>query len=384
MCIQRDPFNWSETMYELYTHSILNYLLGQVEPALKNARTQYDVALLREWKHRWSNQKLIVQGLAKLFMYLDRFYTPNTDGILTLKEQGYKNYKEQIFDAYAPFARQAILNAIEKERNNEEQDRHLLQEAVEVFVQMGYNYNSKKLAVYTGDLEKYIIENAGTYYQRKSREWMDQDSCPIYLDKVEKVLASETQRVSAYLNRSTQEPLAKECYVQLLKTHQKELLRKKTGLFHLLSINAVEDLSRLYRLYKNYESDLEPIAEMFEEFVQQEGTAVVDAAKAGSVAPKEGEEEEKKEGGAASSAPAADANHALVRNLIGLHAQYNEIVTNWSHTQRHTADGRRHRKNASSVCESPEPSFRPARPLVSHSWFECVVSCCCTASRRLR
>ena len=65
-------------MYELYTHSILNYLLGQVEPALKNARTQYDVALLREWKHRWSNQKLIVQGLAKLFMYLDRFYTVGT------------------------------------------------------------------------------------------------------------------------------------------------------------------------------------------------------------------------------------------------------------------------------------------------------------------
>ena len=85
--------------------------------------------------------------------------------------------------------------------------------------------------------------------------------------QVEKVLAAETARVSAYLNRNTQEPLAKECYVQLLKTHQKELLRKKTGLFHLLSINATEDLSRLYRLYKNYESDLEPIAEMFEEFI---------------------------------------------------------------------------------------------------------------------
>ena len=173
---------------------------------------------------------------------------------------------------------------------------------------MGHNYNGRKLAVYTSDLEKYIIENAGAYYQRKSREWMDNDSMPIYLEKVgrqadqraalrhsaaqlivqpltrcfclcaalvlvvlcaqvEKVLAAETARVSAYLNRNTQEPLAKECYVQLLKTHQKELLRKKTGLFHLLSINATEDLSRLYRLYKNYESDLEPIAEMFEEFI---------------------------------------------------------------------------------------------------------------------
>ena len=149
------------------------------------------------------------------------------------------------------------------------------------------------------------------------------------------MLASETARVAAYLNRSTQEPLAKECYVQLLKTHQKELLRKKTGLFHLLQINAVEDLSRLYRLYKNYESDLEPIAELFEEFITREGTAVVDAAKAASAsAPKD---EEKKEAGAAAAAPAADANHALVRNLIGLHAQYNEVVTSGSHKQDHTS-----------------------------------------------
>lgn len=59
---------------------------------------------------------------------------------------------------------------------------------------------------------------------------------------------------------------------------------------------------------------------------------MVDAAKAASaVAPKEGEE---KEGGAASSSAPADANHALVRNLIGLHAQYNEIVnTSFEKTQ---------------------------------------------------
>ena len=54
---------------------------------------------------------------------------------------------------------------------------------MDVFVQMGHNYNGRKLAVYTSDLEKYIIENAGAYYQRKSREWMDNDSMPIYLEK---------------------------------------------------------------------------------------------------------------------------------------------------------------------------------------------------------
>lgn len=233
MCIQRDPYNWSETMYELYTHSVLNYLLEKVEPALNKAKdTQYDVQLLREWKLRWANHKLVVAGLGKLFMYLDRFYTPNTDGILILKEQGFKSYKENIFDKFAPHARSAILASIEKERNNEEQDRALLKEAVEVFAGMGHSYNSKKLGVYTEDLQKYIIEATGTYYQRKSREWMEQDSCPIYLERVEKVLQAETSRCGAYMNQVTLDPLLKECYVQLLQTHQKDLLRKKTGLHH--------------------------------------------------------------------------------------------------------------------------------------------------------
>ena len=75
-----------------------------------------------------------------------------------------------------------------------------------MFVQMGHNYNGRKLAVYTSDLEKYIIENAGAYYQRKSREWMDNDSMPIYLEKVDDKRISgrrsDTQLLSQSCNHS--------------------------------------------------------------------------------------------------------------------------------------------------------------------------------------
>ena len=111
-CIQRDPYNWStqhlhslrdtpdciflpahflplsllfslfascrsEAMYEKYTQSILDYLISLVVPALTKAKQDgYESGFLREWKQRWNNHKLIVTGLSKLFMYLDRFYTP--------------------------------------------------------------------------------------------------------------------------------------------------------------------------------------------------------------------------------------------------------------------------------------------------------------------
>jgi cullin 1 len=70
MCIQRDPYNWTEAMYERYTHSILDYLIAKVAPKMTSASDQYDVAFLKEWKTRWANQKLIVKGFSKLFMYL--------------------------------------------------------------------------------------------------------------------------------------------------------------------------------------------------------------------------------------------------------------------------------------------------------------------------
>ena len=346
-CIQRDPFNWSEAMYEKYTLAIRDYLLNKVKPALAAAKAQsFDVTFLREWKTRWNNQKLIVAGLSKLFMYLDRFYTPNTDGICALKEQGFKLYKEDIFDVFVATARQSLLNAIEKERFGESADRHLMSESTNVFVEMGYNYGNKKLTVYITDLERYVIEHAGAYYSRHSREWLDQDSCPVYLEKCERVLAAERARVEAYLNRSTIEPLHKECYQKLLKEHQRELLRKKTGLFHLLSINATDDLSRLYRLYKGNDTEMETIADLFFEHVKKAGIEIVDKARpaagsqaaAAASAPKEGDaemrdsdaaggdEKDEKEGEGGASV-GADANHALVRNLIQLHAQYNDVVT---------------------------------------------------------
>jgi len=293
MCIQRDPFNWTEANYEKYTHSILEYLVGRVCPKLKDAQEQYDAAFLKEWKTRWNNLKLVVKGFSKLFMYLDRFYTTNTDGILPLKEQGYKLYKETVFDSYTLKARTCILNAIARERASEEQDRHLLREAVDVFVEMGYNFGDKKLKVYQSDLEKHVVDHAGDYYKRQSRSWMDQDSCPNYLEKAERMLNQEKNRVEAYLHRQTMEGLLKECYIQILKTHQDELLKKATGVQHLLGIDSREDLSRLYRLYSKYPDDLELIGFLVHDHIQKMGTEVVDKAR-GAAAPAAGEKKEEK------------------------------------------------------------------------------------------
>jgi cullin 1 len=268
LCIQSDPYDCSPAMYAVFVTSVEDYVKGTVAPALDAARADYDVALLRTWVQRWTNHTLVLLGLAKLFMYLDRFYTRVTPGIAPLRERGYQAYYEYIFVPYAPYVRTAILAAIEKERAGDTVDRMLLRSAVEVFVAIGKMYkNPVAEKVYATELEKYILDATTAYYQRTSRTWLDHDSTSVYLHKVEQVWRDESQRVAAYLDASSLAAVLGVCQLQLLNVHLTEIVRKNTGLVHLLQTNAHEDLTLLYKLFQGNSERIQVIAVIFEEFI---------------------------------------------------------------------------------------------------------------------
>eukprot|EP00471_Norrisiella_sphaerica_P012692 CAMPEP_0184496854 /NCGR_PEP_ID=MMETSP0113_2-20130426/35050_1 /TAXON_ID=91329 /ORGANISM="Norrisiella sphaerica, Strain BC52" /LENGTH=715 /DNA_ID=CAMNT_0026883685 /DNA_START=74 /DNA_END=2221 /DNA_ORIENTATION=+ len=308
MCIQRDPYNWSEDLYRKYSESIQNYLRERVKPALDEARNKYERAYLEQWKTRYHNHGRIVFGLSKLFMYLDRFYTPSTENVLALKKQGYKLFEDHIFKNYSQYARDAILSAINHERQNEEQDRELLKDCVSVFVDLGYNLGGQqKLRYYETQLQHDIVNDAGNFYRRCAKTWLCEDSCSAYLKKCEAALDAEKDRVNSYLHKSTMDPLIEKCYTELLKIHQSALLNKTTGMYYLLEEKQNEDLKRVFDLYVKYPADLPPIGDMFRTQVQKEGKAIV----------KRTNEAKSKQ---------HDEKHVLVTSLITLHKHYDTVV----------------------------------------------------------
>mmetsp|Transcript_25987 Transcript_25987/g.46178 ORF Transcript_25987/g.46178 Transcript_25987/m.46178 type:complete len:745 (+) Transcript_25987:89-2323(+) len=310
MCIQRDPYNWSEDLYRKYSESIQDYLKDIVKPALEKSRSKYERAYLEEWKTRYSNHARIVFGLSKLFMYLDRFYTPSTENVLSLKKQGYKLFEDTIFNTYSQYARDAILSAINKERENEEQDRELLKACVNVFVDLGYNLGGQnKLRYYERQLQNDIVNDAGAFYRRCATSWLREDSCSAYLIKCEAALNAETARVKSYLHKSTLDPLIERCYTELLKVHQSQLLNKNTGMFYLLEEKQNEDLKRVFDLYVRYPEDLPAIGEMFRTQVQKEGKAIV-----------------KRSNDSSKGKSQQDEKHVLVTSLITLHRHYDTVV----------------------------------------------------------
>lgn len=311
MCIQREPENWSEQVYQRYVQSIEAYLQEHAIPSLTEEKKRHDIAFLRELCLRWQRHQMVVKGLQKMFMYLDRFYVINNEDILPLAKKGFKVFHELLYSKFKAHARKCLLTAIHREREGEGQDKDLLASAVKVFVDLSFKLDSK-IVMYETDFQKYLLSSSRDYYKSKSRLWMDEDSCPEYLKKAETALEQEQGRVQNYLHQSSNVPLMEACRDEILRFHENELLAKSSGIDSMLQQEQLEDLSRLFRLYDRLEGGNEPIAEAFKVHVRQLGFQLIADSKAKRTQAIKNKENVNE--------------HELITSLIDLHERFQNIV----------------------------------------------------------
>jgi cullin 1 len=313
MCIQREPYNFSEPLYSYHGQALTDYFKKTVIPALSKARDKHGLALLQEWNQRWRANKWVADGLRRMFMYLDRFYVPNSEDLLTMSESGFSLFRKHVFDKFKDPVRDAVLDCIRREREHEDQDRDVLRESIAVFVELGQKLSKVDLQLYKEDFEKSFVEAARQFYQVTSRAWMEQDSCPDYMVKAEKCVEEEEGRLQTYIHQSTREALMRATRDELLKRHQNELLQKQSGIAALLERESRPDLARMYRLFESVEGGLQPVADAMREHVKRLGNNFIEDSK------------NQKDG---------DKNHELVRNLISLHERFHGIVNNNFHNNQ--------------------------------------------------
>jgi len=304
MCTQRQPYNWSEQLYQRHGDTIKAYLQSTVLPALRDKHDEY---LLKELNHRWLNHKIMNKWMTRFFMYLDRYYVKH-HSLPTLAEAGLKLFKTLIFDVVKKDAVNAMLALINRERDGEIVDRGLLKCCVEVFEAMGLG----SLDAYNQDFEDFLLTNSEEYYARKSQEWIQTDSTPAYMKKAEDSLGLESQRVLNYLNTSTESKLLRVCEKELLEKHERELLDKEgSGCRFLLENDKSEDLSRMYRVFSRVDEGLPPVAAIVKQHIEQMGNEVVNRREAQIAS------DPKKE---------SASDPALIKELLELHDKYKGVV----------------------------------------------------------
>merc|ERR1711879_493483 len=126
-----------------------------------------------------------------------------------------------------------------------------------------------KFGIYSDDFETRMIQETKRYYEIAADKWIIQKSTPEYLQQVEQVQQLEQQRINLYLHPSTSEAkVFRTLRETLLKNPQVKILDEKdSGLIQMLTEEASEDLARLYRLYKEVDNGIPPIAQSFKAYV---------------------------------------------------------------------------------------------------------------------
>lgn len=128
LCIQQIE-GFQAELYERYTNSIRSYLDTQVRPRLEHLAGQ---ELLRELDLRWKNHQIMVRWMQRFFQYLDRFYV-EMSSIATLHDQGFAQFKTEIFGRMQNPITDAILQEVETDRRNEPIDADQLKQIVSIY-----------------------------------------------------------------------------------------------------------------------------------------------------------------------------------------------------------------------------------------------------------
>lgn len=288
----------TEILYDRYQSSIAEYLTQQVVPALRQRQGE---ALMMEAVRRWNNHQIVVRWLQKLFVYLDRYYTRHNNRD-SLKDVGMKCYQSMVYESIKTDMSKALLNKVHAERQGELIDRNVMKDGIQLFIEMGLN----TLTAYEKDFEAPLIAESATFYKAESARWITEDSCPEYLIKAEKRLKEEHERCKVYLHPNTEPHLIKVVEAELITKHQTRLLEMDSGFLNLLRDYKLDDLRRMYQLFKRV-NGLTPMAEKTKTFITEEGLTLVKTHQA----------KEK-----------IDTND-FIQQLLDMHEKYQVLVTEY-------------------------------------------------------
>jgi len=308
MCIQREPYNYSDRLYVNYQESFSQYFKTKFLSALEESKGKSELEFLNEFARRWQQNQYAVLGMQRMFCYLDRFYVPNNEELLGMKEFGYSLYKQIVFEHFKDDIRDAILKCIRQERNSHEQDRELLRKCVQVFVALGNELKKVELKLYRDNFQEDLLKETTEFYKVASEKWLNTLSCPEYLVRAETAIGDELGRIRSYLHSSTEDEMMKQIRLEILASHEEQLLNSHTGIVNMLEEGKCDDLARLFTLYSEVEKGLQPIAKAMKDYIIKLGDGFISASK----------EEKDNEKNA--------SKHLLVEKLISLHDRFLKVV----------------------------------------------------------
>ncbi|GAB2277482.1 hypothetical protein Dimus_012189 [Dionaea muscipula] len=193
LCIQKGSQVNARAIYARYEEAMKDCIVLSVLPLLEGKQ---DVAMLATLMQILSSYKLMASRLYKVFVYVDRYFTPHAR-VPPLSSASVRCFHDIVSKKFSNEFQAAAIALINRERNGDKVDRDLLKAAVELFVE------AKSVgATCYDDFEKAVLADAAAYYFQMASYGLQNYSYADYITKACMSIHVENEMACHFLDPS--------------------------------------------------------------------------------------------------------------------------------------------------------------------------------------
>lgn len=169
-------------LYEKYTESIRDYLKDNIIPELRQLKGP---ELLTKLNKKWQDHEIMVKWMQRFFAYLDKFYV-EMHSIAKLSDQGFKIFKEVVFNPICDEVTKAIVDITRAQREGQEEhdvmtQSQMLRDTVKIYLRLSQDKLASDGFMPRVQLDKNLVEETRKFYANKAMTMVDSMSLVDYL-----------------------------------------------------------------------------------------------------------------------------------------------------------------------------------------------------------
>lgn len=209
-----------------------------------------------------------------ILLYMNRNFVQKLK-LPDVETMQYSQFKHQVVlnQQIKPRLITRLIQEIRNERNGQVIEKTQLRSAIELLIEVGVN--SKR--IYEQEFESKLLEETADYFHKESNQLIANSSCPAYLTHAHKRLNEEYDRVSNYLDPTTEAKLINTFLQEYIgQNHSIALIENpSSGLINMIKTDKSEEIHLLYSMFKRRPEDFELLRANLKQFIIDEGLKLV-------------------------------------------------------------------------------------------------------------
>ncbi|KAF5764221.1 putative cullin protein, neddylation [Helianthus annuus] len=257
---------YGEKLYTGLVSTMTSHLVT-MSRCIENAHGE---TFLDELNNKWTDHNKALQMIRDILMYMDRSYVPGSHKT-PVHALGLNLWRDNVIHLTGIQTRlqNSLLQLIHKERTGHVINHGMMRNIIKMLSDLGPS-------VYQVDFERPFLEASGDFYRIESREFIEICDCGDYLQKAERRLNEEIDRVERYLSPRSEVKITNVVEKEMIANHMTRLVHMEdSGLVNMIVDDKYEDLKRMYKLFQRVPNGLSTIREVMTSHSRETGMQLV-------------------------------------------------------------------------------------------------------------